>query len=108
MVPPRELRANLERRVTQSLCQCPAQGAAHESTRQRLKSYRWQEPLHQAIFETLRDLPPLPADALRRQLPARLTRRGFPDVNWEEFFAPPAASPDELEGLLGKLLALAD
>jgi hypothetical protein len=70
----------------------------------QLRTHHWQDPEHRVVFEALTALPGRPASDLREQLPAQATRMGFPDVNWQNYFA--AASEDSaLEALVAELLA---
>ncbi len=49
------------------------------------------------------ELPPSPGVTLREQLSGCATRRGFPDVAWEEFFQPVSVSREEAEELMQQL-----
>jgi hypothetical protein len=69
----------------------------------QLRAYPWQDPEHRVIFEALTALPGRSATELREQLPAQATRMGFPDVNWQNYFAP-AAADSALETLVAELL----
>src|ERR1700723_4572227 len=103
---------DLESRILRALCGGPAafgsSGADHASGRAtilaELRTHRWQDPEHRVVFEALTLLPGRQASALREQLPAQATRMGFPDVNWDAYFA---ANADDIppEALLAELLA---
>jgi hypothetical protein len=93
----------LEQRVLQALCQGTPQGSIRETALSLLRGYRWQDPLHQAIFEAVLVIPSESPAKLRLELPARLTRRGFPDFDLEIFFAPHGLSVDEAGQLMRKL-----
>lgn len=92
-----------ERRVLQALCQATPQGSVRATARAVLAGYPWREPVHQVIFDVLMALPTEIPDVVRSQLPARLTRRGFPDVDIDAFFQPHAMSKQEAERLLRDL-----
>lgn len=92
-----------ERRVLQALCQGTPQGSVRELGKLILKDYRWREPLHQVVFNVLIDMPTDVPDVIHNQLPARLTRKGFPDVATEDLFQPHSLSKAEAERLM-KLL----
>jgi hypothetical protein len=92
-----------ERQVLRALCQGTAQGSVRESARLLLKNYRWRDPVHGVLFETLANLAAPAPEALRSQLPALLTRRGFPDVAWEDFFSPHGMTKEEAEELMRRL-----
>lgn len=70
-----------------------------------LRNYRWRVQLHQVIFNALASIPSDGPALLRQLLPAKLTRLGFPDVEWEEFFAPVSLSRDETIALVRRLEA---
>ncbi len=92
-----------ERRVLQAICQGTPDGPLRESAARILKTYGWREPLHQVIFETLMAVPTDAPDVIRDQLPSRLTRKGFPDVTWEDFFRPCSLTKREAERLMRQL-----
>ena len=70
----------------------------------QLRPHRWQDSEHRVVFEALTALPDRDATELREQLPAQATRMGFPDVNWENYFAS-AAADSAIETLVAELLA---
>jgi len=69
-----------------------------------LGAHRWRDPEHRVVFEALTFLPGRNTKQLREHLPAQATRMGFPDVNWDEYFAP-RASDSPIESLVAELLA---
>jgi hypothetical protein len=97
-------RTEMERQVLRFLCQGSGEGDLNHKVRMALRSYRWQDPLHQVIFQILCDLPAESPALIREQLPARLTRHGFPDVAWEAFFEPPGLAQKEVERLVRYLV----
>lgn len=70
-----------------------------------LRSYHWQAQLHQAIFDALSSIPSDDPAILRQLLPAKLTRMGFPDVEWDEFFTPLSLSRDKAIALVRRMVA---
>jgi hypothetical protein len=98
---------DLERRVLCALCGEDGAIEARQMARHRLEDYQWREPVHRVIFEVITNFPSLGSRMLREQLPARLTRRGFPDFDFESVFESQALRPGELEELIRKLLATA-
>jgi hypothetical protein len=98
---------DLERRVLCALCGEDGAIEGRQMARQRLEDYHWREAVHQAIFEVIMNFAAASSRALREQLPARLTRRGFPDFDFESVFQSQALTPGELEELIRKLLAMA-
>jgi hypothetical protein len=71
--------------------------------RRLLAKYRWQAAAHEAVFQIVMSFPSPRAETLREHLPARLTRRGFPDFDFEALFALPLAPRIEVEGLIDDL-----
>jgi SOS response regulatory protein OraA/RecX len=93
----------LERRLLEALCNDGAGKQEREAARRCLADYRWCEPVHQAVFEIIMSFPSTSSQSLREQLPSRLTRRGFPDFDFESLFHQPEFAPDEFERLIRKL-----
>jgi hypothetical protein len=98
MPPPHETgpRAQAELQVLRAICQESPLGSVREAASRLLKNYRWQEPVHQAIFTCLLQLPAGNPELLRTELPACMTRKGFPDVDWETFFEPLPLTPQDV------------
>jgi hypothetical protein len=93
-----------EVRILQALCQGTLEGSELERGKSVLKNYKWREPLHRLVFEVLNALPASTTPMLiREQLPSRLTRTGFPDVEWGQFFEPHSLSREEAERLMREL-----
>ena len=99
----------LEGLVLRALCRGSLQeratppASAREEARRRLAGYRWREPLHQAIFAIVVSLPSDDPKVLREQLPARLTRRGFPDFELDDFFRPVDLSYEQVLRLIEEM-----
>jgi hypothetical protein len=75
-----------EQLLLKFLCAHPAAATAQE-IKSQLSSYKWRNPDHSVVFEALNRLNSArTATQLREQLPAQLTRLGFPDVNYEIYF----------------------
>ena len=108
---PRSL-LDLESRILRALCAAPpppGSRATHDASVRaailaKLHAHRWQHPEHRVVFEALTLLPRLQSATLREQLPAQATRMGFPDVNWDQYFAS-GTDNAAIETLLAELLA---
>jgi hypothetical protein len=106
------LNVDLESRILRALCSAPSAFSstdANDPPRRaailaQLRLYRWQDPEHRVVFEALTLLPGRSVTELREQLPAQATRMGFPDVNWQAYFAAAANDP-AIETLVAQLLA---
>jgi hypothetical protein len=95
--------SDLERCVLRALCSETAQSQARDIARRALADYRWHEPVHEAVFDVIMSFPSASSQALREQLPGRLTRRGFPDFDFESLFESREPESGELERLIGRL-----
>ena len=96
---------HLERLTLRVLCTGTAQGPVKNALVPLLQDYRWQWQLHQVIFKALAAIPADDPATLRQLLPAKLTRMGFPDVEWDEFLAPASLSRDEAIAMVRQVLA---
>jgi hypothetical protein len=92
-----------ERLVLRVLCTGTPQGPVRESARQFLRDYSWREPAHQVIFDALESIPSDLPEVIYSQLPARLTLRGFPDIDCEDFFQPHSLPREEAVRLMEEL-----
>lgn len=77
-----------ERQLLRFFCQEASRIPERDFVWQKAGRYPWREPDHQAIYNALSRLRPASPSQLRERLPARLTRFGFPDVEWENLFEP--------------------
>lgn len=91
-----------ERQVLRALYQ---RGPDSRANLHALRAYRWSEPVHQVIFDLLADLQGANPELIREQLPARLTRRGFPDFDLA-WFRPLAVREKEIAQLIDRLVGV--
>jgi hypothetical protein len=98
-----ESRTQLERRILAALCAGTVEGSVREAARTGLARYSWSDAAHQAVFEIVMSFPSMSADALREQLPARLTRRGFPDFDFTSIFRGSVRAAEEVEAWITQL-----
>lgn len=82
-----------ELRVLNALCRGVVRGAEQAEVLRLLQGHRFSDALHAEVFRALCALPPESDTPLEQHLAAQLTRRGFPDVNLEPYFAPSSLSP---------------
>jgi hypothetical protein len=92
-----------ERQVLRAVCQGALDSRANLNT---LRSYRWCESVHQAIFDLLISMPGADTDLIREQLPAHLTLRGFPDFDLS-WFRTKTPAEEDVEMLIQRLRATA-
>ena len=64
------------------------------------------DDLHRMVYEEMREMGPVEARKLRELLPARITNRGFPDFDWDEFLGAKMATEKEIEGLYASVLRM--
>ena len=94
----------IERRVLGALCRSGSEAALRECARKLLADYRWSDAAHQAVFEIMMNFPCAGTEAFREQIPARLTRRGFPDFDFDRLFDAPTAKASEAEKWMRELV----
>ncbi len=68
-----------------------------------LRGCRFRGPLHQIVFEALGEIGPAAPALVRELLAARLTRKGFPDVDLDPFFEPHGLTADAAMALMKRL-----
>jgi hypothetical protein len=94
---------HLEILALRLLCAGTSQGAVRDGMVSLLCGYRWQNTLHQAVFNAIVSIPSENPELLWQLLPAKLTRMGFPDVEWEVLFTPLTLSREEAVALARKM-----
>ena len=94
---------HMERQLLQALCQETTEGVLRDAAARLLTDYEWREPIHQAIFDSVKNIRPKSPVSIHDELPARVTRKGFPDINWDEFFAPSSLSKQQAEEMIRQL-----
>jgi hypothetical protein len=85
------------------LCLGTSQGPVKAIGKTLLHDYHWHNALHKALWDAISGLPSDNPQILRQLLPAKLTRLGFPDIEWDEFFAPHSLSKDEAIALMRRM-----
>jgi len=68
----------------------------------------FDDPLQRVLFEEIRELGTIDSRRLRELLPARVTNRGFPDFDLNEFLAPHEVNEKEIDQLFESALQLLD
>ena len=92
-----------EFRVLQAMCRQAGQGPVWQRAIELLYDYRFRDPLHQLVFDSLRGIPAQAPGSLRALITQRLTNAGFPDVDIEPFFHAHAMSDDLALAILDHL-----
>jgi hypothetical protein len=98
----------MERRVLIALCCSHWKASGNSNITAELHSYRWRNAEHRIVFEALAKVPPCDADTLRELLPAQATRMGFPDVDWQQYFARDSNCGGDAQKLICELLKAAE
>lgn len=94
-----------ERELLRALCTGTPQGARRDTALRWLGGYTFQDVIHQVLFEALKQINTYQPQVLRQQLPALLTRQGFPEAELEEFLTSPNLSEEQTVELIEKLRA---
>jgi hypothetical protein len=95
--------AGLERLALQAISSATPEGKVRETARRILAGYCWREPFHQVMFEALMSTED--SRVIRELLPARLTRKGFPDFDIDDLFEPSGLSPEQIQQLFERIRA---
>lgn len=101
--PTREEILAAEADVLRAMCAGTPQGTVWDRGMLLLGAYPFQDVVHQLIFDTLQEINTDLPDIIRKQLPARLTRKGFPAVETEKFLGRHPLSAPEALNLMQKL-----
>lgn len=101
--PPREEIVATELQVLQAMCTGTPEGTVWDKGMFLLGTYPFQDIVHQLIFDVLQEINTDLPDIIRKQLPARLTRKGFPAVDFQKFFAPTALTTAAAVELMKRL-----
>jgi len=89
--------------VLRAMCTGTPEGTVWDKGMLLLDSYQFQEMTHQVLFEVLQEINTDLPDIIRKQLPARLTKKGFPALDYEQFLIPHSLSEAEAVARMQKL-----
>jgi hypothetical protein len=95
----------LERETLCALCIRGSANARQTTVMRELSNHVWQDAEHRVVFEAIQRLSSSDPKLLQEQLPAQATRMGFPDVSWDNYFAPQPGAEIDFVSLVGELLA---
>lgn len=95
-----------ETNLLRFLCDSRSKIDARESVLLIVQNYRWSAPDSVIFFECIRDLFACNPQNILANLPATLTRRGFPDLPCEILAMPSGLSPVSALTLAEKLVHL--
>jgi hypothetical protein len=77
----------LELEILRSLCSVQVSAPSRDIILRSLAHHAWHDPEHRVVFEALRRIRSSTPSAVRDELPATVTRMGFPDVDLNRYFA---------------------
>lgn len=95
--------AALERQLLGALCAGVGDAADWDRFAGELSAHHWQDPDHKVVYQALRAIKSRDAKTRRDELPAQVTRMGFPDVDWNLYFEREEFSAPEIEKLIRQL-----
>ena len=101
---PRPERVSLEGRILRLLCSDSLSREEKSRAINEVDKYAWCEPEHDVLFQAIRRIGACDGRRLREELPAQLTRMGFPDVNWDQYFVEGNAISDSMADLISLLI----
>jgi hypothetical protein len=78
--------SQIERDILRSLCSNNVDPANWKREFARLATHEWRDPEHKVIYDALGSIRSADSKARRDELPAQVTRMGFPDVDFEKYF----------------------
>jgi hypothetical protein len=93
----------LERRILQALCGLEIAPQNWDRLAGSISEYSWREPDHRVVYDALRGIRTQDSTTRRDQLPAQVTRMGFPDVDWSLYFGSEEMPDCEIEELIRRL-----
>ena len=85
-------RREQEWELLRALCSEALDGKLRRELLTLLAEYSFSDPIRQAVFDEVDKIGRQGAEILCQELPPRLTRRGFPDVDFDGLFAPLSCS----------------
>ncbi len=95
--------ALLERQILGALCAGVSNAVDWDQLASELSAHHWQDPDHKVVYQALRAIKSRDAKTRRDELPAQVTRMGFPDVDWNLYFEREEFSAPEIEKLIRQL-----
>jgi len=98
----------LERNTLRFLCSVLIKSGTRLEICRLLDPSVFEDPLQRVVFEEIRGMGSIDSRRLRALLPARVTNRGFPDFDLDEFLAPHQVTEKEIDLLFESALQLLD
>jgi hypothetical protein len=102
---PSETVATPEGQVLRALCAGTGAPNDWNQLASQLSGHCWQDPDHQVMYEALRAIKSCEPKARREELPAQVTRMGFPDLDCSTYFEGEELPVVEIEEIIRRLKA---
>jgi hypothetical protein len=93
----------IERDILRTLCAVAIDPSRWRGLVNQLSDYEWKDPEHKVVFDALRQIKSDDAHRRRQELPAQVTRMGFPDVNWEKYLDADVLPNVQIQALIDRL-----
>jgi hypothetical protein len=103
-----DARFQLQKNTLRFLCSVLIKSGTRVEICKLLDPGVFEDPLQRAVFEEIREMGSIESRRLRALLPARVTNRGFPDFDLNEFLAPHEVGEKEIDQLFESALQLLD
>lgn len=96
----------LERKALRLLLSDLLQPATRVELLRLMDEELFADDLHRVVYEEMREMGRVEARKLRELLPTRITNRGFPDFDWNDFLGAKVATEKEIEELYASVLRM--
>lgn len=93
--------------ILRSMCVGASDRRVWKDAADLLAEYPFQDKLHQVVFDTLREMNTDDPRIIQGLLAARLTNKGFPDLELSAFFTPPNLKSPVLLAMMHSVYSLA-
>jgi hypothetical protein len=93
----------IERDILRGLCAGQIKSKNWHGIMNRLSAYAWKDPEHKVVFDALQAIKSDDALTRRQELPAQVTRMGFPEVDWGKYLDADAQPGVPIEQLIDGL-----
>lgn len=95
--------SQIERDILRFLCSTDIDSDDWKRFLARLGAHEWRDPEHKVIYDALGSIRSADPKTRRDELPAQVTRMGFPDVDFEKYFDPDGLPNVPLDRLIDRL-----
>jgi hypothetical protein len=103
-----DARFQLQKNTLRFLCSVLIRSGTRAEICKLLDPGVFEDPLQRVVFEEICAMGSIDSRRLRALLPGRVTNRGFPDFDLNEFLAPHEVSEREIDRLFESALQLLD